>query len=156
MWEPAAKHFVKLCIKPSLLERVWKFLTVFEIFFCRYNFQFFQQNGFFFNKIKLLVKSRATFVLYTRFSEINLLVTFFYSSNNIQTIQFFFCFRPKSQAYESRLQQVQNDIDSTNSYHLTETELIYGAKLAWRNSARCIGRIQWSKLQVFIIEKDVF
>ncbi|XP_037052326.1 nitric oxide synthase isoform X2 [Bradysia coprophila] len=56
---------------------------------------------------------------------------------------------PKSQAYESRLQQVQSDIESTNSYHLTETELIYGAKLAWRNSARCIGRIQWSKLQVF-------
>lgn len=62
-------------------------------------------------------------------------------------------FRPKSQAYESRLQQVQSDVDSTNSYHLTETELIYGAKLAWRNSARCIGRIQWSKLQVFIIER---
>jgi nitric-oxide synthase len=26
--------------------------------------------------------------------------------------------------------------------------LAYGTKLAWRNSVRCIGRIQWNKLQV--------
>ncbi|XP_031623820.1 nitric oxide synthase [Contarinia nasturtii] len=57
--------------------------------------------------------------------------------------------RHKSPAHETRLQQVQKDIEATGTYHLTETELIYGAKLAWRNSARCIGRIQWSKLQVF-------
>lgn len=65
-----------------------------------------------------------------------------------------FCFvltpyyRHKSPAHETRFQQVQKDIEATGTYHLTETELIYGAKLAWRNSARCIGRIQWSKLQV--------
>lgn len=59
-------------------------------------------------------------------------------------------FRHKSPAHETRLQQVQKDIEATGTYHLTETELIYGAKLAWRNSARCIGRIQWSKLQVKI------
>ncbi|KAG7170858.1 Nitric oxide synthase, salivary gland-like, partial [Homarus americanus] len=35
------------------------------------------------------------------------------------------------------------------TYDLTQTELVYGAKLAWRNAPRCIGRIQWSKLQVF-------
>lgn len=56
--------------------------------------------------------------------------------------------RHKSPAHETRLHQVQKDIEATGTYHLTETELIYGAKLAWRNSARCIGRIQWSKLQV--------
>lgn len=60
----------------------------------------------------------------------------------------FFFFRPKSPAYELRLKQVESEIEATKSYQLTETELIYGAKLAWRNSARCIGRIQWSKLQV--------
>lgn len=37
---------------------------------------------------------------------------------------------------------------SSGTYQLTETELVFGAKLAWRNAARCIGRIQWSKLQV--------
>lgn len=56
--------------------------------------------------------------------------------------------RPKSAAYETRLRQIEADVEATRTYHLTETELIYGAKLAWRNSARCIGRIQWSKLQV--------
>lgn len=36
----------------------------------------------------------------------------------------------------------------TGEYQLNDSELIFGAKTAWRNSARCIGRIQWSKLQV--------
>ncbi|XP_018567945.1 nitric oxide synthase, salivary gland isoform X2 [Anoplophora glabripennis] len=57
--------------------------------------------------------------------------------------------RAQSPAHTVRWEQVQKEIAATGSYQLTETELIYGAKLAWRNSARCIGRIQWSKLQVF-------
>ncbi|CAH0554483.1 unnamed protein product [Brassicogethes aeneus] len=57
--------------------------------------------------------------------------------------------RSQSPAHTARWEQVQKEINSTGSYQLTETELIYGAKLAWRNSVRCIGRIQWSKLQVF-------
>ncbi|XP_053697417.1 nitric oxide synthase [Sabethes cyaneus] len=57
--------------------------------------------------------------------------------------------RLKSPAHDARWQQVQKEVESKGSYSLTETELIYGAKLAWRNSSRCIGRIQWSKLQVF-------
>ncbi|CAG9821997.1 unnamed protein product [Phaedon cochleariae] len=56
--------------------------------------------------------------------------------------------KAQSPAQESRWEQVQKEIAATGSYQLTETELIYGAKLAWRNSVRCIGRIQWSKLQV--------
>ncbi|PKK17644.1 nitric oxide synthase, endothelial, partial [Columba livia] len=32
---------------------------------------------------------------------------------------------------------------------LLEPELVFGAKQAWRNAARCVGRIQWNKLQVF-------
>lgn len=68
---------------------------------------------------------------------------------NISFSLFFFC-RSKSPAHEARWQQIQKEIETTGSYHLTETELIYGAKLAWRNSSRCIGRIQWSKLQVGI------
>lgn len=53
-----------------------------------------------------------------------------------------------STAHETRWKQVRQSIETTGHYQLTETELIYGAKLAWRNSSRCIGRIQWSKLQV--------
>lgn len=67
-----------------------------------------------------------------------------------------YVFRHKSPAHETRLQQIQKDIEATGTYHLTETELIYGAKLAWRNSARCIGRIQWSKLQVKIKYQMLF
>ncbi|KAJ9597797.1 hypothetical protein L9F63_011405 [Diploptera punctata] len=57
--------------------------------------------------------------------------------------------RLNSAAHNSRWEQVQKEVQHTGTYQLTETELVYGAKLAWRNSVRCIGRIQWSKLQVF-------
>lgn len=47
-----------------------------------------------------------------------------------------------------RLEEVNKEIDTTSTYQLKDTELIYGAKHAWRNASRCVGRIQWSKLQV--------
>lgn len=49
-----------------------------------------------------------------------------------------------------RWKQIQAELLDTGTYNLTETELVYGAKLAWRNSVRCIGRIQWAKLQASI------
>lgn len=57
--------------------------------------------------------------------------------------------RLNSDAHRARLESVHREVISTGTYQLTETELVFGAKLAWRNAARCIGRIQWSKLQVF-------
>ncbi|XP_032680802.1 nitric oxide synthase, salivary gland [Odontomachus brunneus] len=57
--------------------------------------------------------------------------------------------RLNSDAHRTRWESVQREVMSTGTYQLTETELVFGAKLAWRNAARCIGRIQWSKLQVF-------
>lgn len=57
--------------------------------------------------------------------------------------------RLDSPAHKTRLQEIEQQLRSTDTYYLKETELIYGAKLAWRNASRCIGRIQWSKLQVF-------
>lgn len=57
--------------------------------------------------------------------------------------------RLNSPVHLSRWEQVQKEVAETGTYQLTQTELIYGTKLAWRNAARCIGRIQWSKLQVF-------
>lgn len=47
-----------------------------------------------------------------------------------------------------RLRQVRRDIGDTGTYVHREAELIYGAKTAWRNSNRCIGRIHWGSLQV--------
>uniref|UniRef100_P29475-2 Isoform 2 of Nitric oxide synthase 1 n=1 Tax=Homo sapiens TaxID=9606 RepID=P29475-2 len=54
-----------------------------------------------------------------------------------------------SKAHMERLEEVNKEIDTTSTYQLKDTELIYGAKHAWRNASRCVGRIQWSKLQVF-------
>jgi nitric-oxide synthase len=49
---------------------------------------------------------------------------------------------------EKRLDQVQVEILQTGTYRLTEKELIFGAKLAWRNSNRCMGRLFWKTLKV--------
>lgn len=56
--------------------------------------------------------------------------------------------RLNSPAHELRWKEVETSIELEGTYDLRETELIFGAKLAWRNAPRCIGRIQWSKLQV--------
>lgn len=50
--------------------------------------------------------------------------------------------------YHKRLEEVVASIEKTGTYELTSSELTYGAKTAWRNAPRCIGRIQWNKLQV--------
>ncbi|XP_038059135.1 nitric oxide synthase-like protein isoform X2 [Patiria miniata] len=57
--------------------------------------------------------------------------------------------RANTDAHATRLAEVTACIETTGTYRLTEAELSYGAKLAWRNAPRCIGRIQWSKLQLF-------
>jgi len=68
---------------------------------------------------------------------------------NISTLNLWHpCGRSSSAAHDTRWKQVRQSVEASGHYQLTETELIYGAKLAWRNSSRCIGRIQWSKLQV--------
>ncbi|KAJ7387215.1 hypothetical protein OS493_004185 [Desmophyllum pertusum] len=54
-----------------------------------------------------------------------------------------------SPAHQQRLAEVMKEIEKNGTYDLTEKELIYGCKMAWRNASRCIGRIQWNKLQVF-------
>lgn len=56
--------------------------------------------------------------------------------------------RNGSKAHVDRLEEVTKEIEASGTYQLRDTELIYGAKHAWRNAARCVGRIQWSKLQV--------
>ena len=66
-----------------------------------------------------------------------------------------FYFRNNTPAHQTRLNQVLNSIEKTGTYELTSSELTYGAKLAWRNAPRCIGRIQWSKLQVFNINNSL-
>ncbi|MCO4338661.1 nitric oxide synthase oxygenase [Staphylococcus agnetis] len=47
-----------------------------------------------------------------------------------------------------RIKEVEHDINTTGFYRHTSEELIYGARLAWRNSNRCIGRLFWESLKV--------
>ncbi|KAG9340584.1 hypothetical protein JZ751_021406 [Albula glossodonta] len=49
----------------------------------------------------------------------------------------------------SRIEAVTMEIDTTGTYELTAEELAFATKQAWRNAPRCIGRIQWSNLQLF-------
>ncbi|WP_173917801.1 nitric oxide synthase oxygenase [Halobacillus sp. Marseille-Q1614] len=55
----------------------------------------------------------------------------------------------KDSLIENRVDEVIDSIESTGTYRHTYEELEYGAKAAWRNSNRCIGRLFWDSLQVF-------
>lgn len=48
-----------------------------------------------------------------------------------------------------RLEEIKQEIEETGTYQHTFEELEHGAKLAWRNSNRCIGRLFWNSLTVF-------
>nr|KAI8753849.1 nitric oxide synthase [Biomphalaria glabrata] len=52
-------------------------------------------------------------------------------------------------AHFKRISEITDAVEKSGTYELTTAELTFGAKLGWRNAPRCIGRIQWSKLQVF-------
>jgi len=47
-----------------------------------------------------------------------------------------------------RLREIRREIRRTGSYRHTADELAFGARVAWRNSNRCIGRLYWQSLQV--------
>ncbi|MCX4240726.1 nitric oxide synthase oxygenase [Paraliomyxa miuraensis] len=48
----------------------------------------------------------------------------------------------------ARLEEVRKEVATTGTYRHTIEELTHGARLAWRNSSRCIGRFFWEGLQV--------
>lgn len=48
----------------------------------------------------------------------------------------------------SRLTTVRAEIGDTGTYQHSAAELAFGARVAWRNSNRCIGRLYWRSLQV--------
>ncbi|SDJ15019.1 nitric-oxide synthase [Salimicrobium halophilum] len=47
-----------------------------------------------------------------------------------------------------RIDEVEKEIEETGLYTHTYEELEHGAKMAWRNSNRCIGRLFWNRLEV--------
>lgn len=48
----------------------------------------------------------------------------------------------------ARLAQVREEIERTGAYRQTYPEISQGTALAWRNHARCIGRLHWRALNV--------
>ncbi|WP_327251380.1 nitric oxide synthase oxygenase [Streptomyces sp. NBC_01244] len=47
-----------------------------------------------------------------------------------------------------RLAAVRAELAETDTYRHTPEELEHGARVAWRNSNRCIGRLYWNSLRV--------
>ncbi|WP_416829121.1 nitric oxide synthase oxygenase [Ectobacillus polymachus] len=50
---------------------------------------------------------------------------------------------------EIRLREIEQRINEYGTYEHTFEELEHGARMAWRNSNRCIGRLFWNTLTVF-------
>jgi nitric-oxide synthase len=55
---------------------------------------------------------------------------------------------PQAGAPDDRLRQVKAEIESSGTYRHTTAELAFAARVAWRNSSRCIGRLYWQSLRV--------
>ncbi|NEB81744.1 nitric oxide synthase oxygenase [Streptomyces sp. SID14478] len=47
-----------------------------------------------------------------------------------------------------RLAEIDTELAATGTYTHTPQELVFGARVAWRNANRCIGRLYWRSLRV--------
>jgi nitric-oxide synthase, bacterial len=47
-----------------------------------------------------------------------------------------------------RIASVRDSVLTVGTYQHTSAELAWGARVAWRNSARCIGRLYWNGLRI--------
>src|SRR6266436_4996380 len=45
--------------------------------------------------------------------------------------------------------QIEDEFERTGTYWQSAEELEYGAKVAWRNSTRCIGRLHWQSREFY-------
>src|SRR6202167_1404619 len=55
---------------------------------------------------------------------------------------------PGAGTLSARMQQVSREVKAHGTYWHTPDELAFGARVAWRNSSRCIGRLYWRSLRV--------
>jgi len=63
-------------------------------------------------------------------------------------IRLFYAENPEFGPAEPRIETVCRSIAEIGTYTHTSEELAFGARVAWRNSARCIGRLYWNGLVV--------
>lgn len=52
------------------------------------------------------------------------------------------------QGLNQRLKEAASELAASGTFTLTTAELAYGAKVAWRNSTRCVGRGYWPVLEL--------
>src|SRR5258708_37266656 len=55
---------------------------------------------------------------------------------------------PGAGTLTARMQQVSSEVKAHGTYRHTPEELAFAARVAWRNSSRCIGRLYWRTLRV--------
>ena len=55
---------------------------------------------------------------------------------------------PETASVEPRLREIRAAVEAYGTYEHTPEELAFGARVAWRNSGRCIGRLYWRSLVV--------
>jgi nitric-oxide synthase, bacterial len=65
-----------------------------------------------------------------------------------QFIAMFHDENPWTGAADDRMGQVRAEVWKYGTYRHTPDELEFAARVAWRNSARCIGRLYWRSLRV--------
>ncbi|MFI7108902.1 nitric oxide synthase oxygenase [Nonomuraea sp. NPDC050227] len=63
-------------------------------------------------------------------------------------IRLFHAENPSAGGLAARLRDVARDVARHGTYVHTFEELEFGARVAWRNSGRCIGRLYWRSLKV--------
>ncbi|GAA4904137.1 nitric-oxide synthase [Actinomycetospora succinea] len=63
-------------------------------------------------------------------------------------VRLFHAETPAAGPAEPRVAAVREEIARTGTYVHTTEELEFGARIAWRNSARCIGRLYWRSLHL--------
>jgi len=65
-----------------------------------------------------------------------------------QFLRLFHSEHPEAGPVEPRLRRVRAEVAATGTYVHSGPELTFGAKVAWRNASRCIGRLYWRNLLV--------
>ncbi|GAA2824385.1 nitric oxide synthase oxygenase [Crossiella cryophila] len=63
-------------------------------------------------------------------------------------LRLFHAENPDAGEVETRVRWVRAEIELTGGYQHSSAELAFGARVAWRNSARCIGRLYWRSMKV--------
>ncbi|WP_233160964.1 nitric oxide synthase oxygenase [Actinophytocola xanthii] len=66
----------------------------------------------------------------------------------VEFLELFHAENPEAGPAAPRIRWVRAEIGFTGTYQHTSAELAFGARVAWRNSARCIGRLYWRSMRV--------